>query len=248
VQFSSQSQPKAPWYENPWFRWSVSAVFTTILTWIATTSANLRWLLILAWIALLPAIWIPVSGHIKQWRKRWIFFGIGCIAAGVLLFIVSGALDGTDASAITEPVPPKDTSDGVRAVISLASAGTTGEMSPVTGARIVFDNVGSKPDRHIFLQLWVPTPISNAETDSPERVTIIEKNSGFAGGPGGNQRCLEISIPELAPNEHRLVRVDFETVMFGDIKASLSSESCGKNCGVLILRTTFGEPRSMQEP
>lgn len=116
--------------------------------------------------------------------------------------------------------------EGTRLGIQLLSDG--GDNSPVTGASFVLQNMDDVLDDHVYISFFAPSHITNVIVDSPERVHVI---SGGPKGIGpGHDTALELSVPELAPHETRLVRIEMTAVASGNVSAGMSSSRCSGRC------------------
>jgi hypothetical protein len=132
-----------------------------------------------------------------------------------------------------------DINRNTRLAISPTPSEMAGTVTPVTGAAIVLQNLSDEFDRHIYIKFASPAPITKASVDSPERVRIIS-GGPESMGPGGS-RVLELSAPELAPHESRIIRFSIAEAKSGDFMAGFSSERCGKDCkNVAIVRPSLG--------
>ena len=142
---------------------------------------------------------------------------------------------------------PADMNHGTRLIISLTPMEEAGKKTPITGAGIVLQNFSEEFDRHIYINFASPEPITKVTVDSPERVKIISGGSGSIG-PGGD-RVLELSVPELAPHESRIIDLSIANAKSGDFRAGFSSERCGANCkNVAIVRATIGPEETTRSP
>ncbi len=129
--------------------------------------------------------------------------------------------------------------EGTRLGVQLLSDG--GEGSPVTGASFVLQNMDDVRDEHIYISFWAPSRITDVIVDSPERVHII---SGGPKGIGpGHDTALELSVPELAPHETRLIRIKMIAAPLRDVSVGMSSTRCGAKCkNVFVLRPLIFGP------
>ena len=121
---------------------------------------------------------------------------------------------------------PEPGNVGTRLGVQLLSNGENN--SPVTGASFVLQNMDDVRDEHIYINFWAPSRITKVTVDSPERVHVI---SGGPKGIGpGHDTALELSVPELAPHETRLIRIEMVAVSKGDVSVGMSSDRCGGKC------------------
>jgi hypothetical protein len=147
----------------------------------------------------------------------------------------------TDEKPLAALKPYTDT----RLLCTLTPSGSKDSKIPVTGIVMVLQDTGRVGDGHVYVRLFLPSKVTDVKIDSP-RVQLVAGGSGGTG-PGGSA-AVELSAPELAPHESRIIRISVEGVDSGDVRFNMSSDRCGDRCpNVAIIRPSIGEEVHLPE-
>ncbi len=117
--------------------------------------------------------------------------------------------------------------------IQLMSEISGDAKSPITGLFLILRNLADRPDEHIYIRVFVPQIVKKIIVDNPDRVQII---SGPEGKDPWREFGFELSVPELAGHEIRIIQVEMAPpTKAGDYMAHMSSGRCKGECENVLI-------------